>query len=86
MKALIARTALILGLTCMAVTALAPRPIALRLGRLFLFPEQRAGVNRLLRPLHRGHGDDEPLGRPRHRHIEQAPMFAGRIRPRCAAA
>ena len=42
-------------------TAVAPRPIALRLGRLFLFPEQRAGVNRLLRLLHRGHGDDEPL-------------------------
>jgi hypothetical protein len=43
-------------------TAVAPRPIALRLGRLFLFPEQRAGVNRLLRALHRGHADEDRVG------------------------
>ena len=45
-----------------AATAVAPRPIALLLGRLFLFPEQRASVNRLLRPLHRGHADEERAG------------------------
>jgi len=37
-----------------AATALAPRPLALRLGRWLLFPEQRTGVNRVLRWLHRG--------------------------------
>jgi hypothetical protein len=36
-------------------TAMAPRPLALRLGRWLLFPEQRGGANHLLRRLHRGH-------------------------------
>jgi hypothetical protein len=35
-------------------TAAAPRPIALKLGRWFIYPEQRRGINRLLKPLHRG--------------------------------
>lgn len=36
-----------------AVTAVAPRPLARRLGELFMFPQRRAGLNRLLARLHR---------------------------------
>jgi hypothetical protein len=35
-------------------TATAPRPIALKLARWFIYPEQRRRMNHLLKPLHRG--------------------------------
>jgi CTP:molybdopterin cytidylyltransferase MocA len=41
--------------TWFGATALAPRALALRLGRWMLFPEQRLGANQLLRRLHRGY-------------------------------
>ena len=38
-----------------AAMTIAPRPLARRLARWFLFPEQRRGLNRVLGRLHRGH-------------------------------
>ncbi len=42
------------------VMAIAPRALARPIGRLFLFPEQRRGANRLLRNLHRRGGPGDP--------------------------